>query len=847
MTERKCYTFSMHFWKSALVLFSVLFVSICALLASSQPSQAATSINSTFIVPVPTTTVGTIRHIRIDQSNGKIYLPTSSFTSLGHMSTDGTTFSVISYSPALATNTSSDFAVSNNQAYVSINGSGNSTLYRYDISGSIATFVASSTLTPGTTSLTLNDDGNVYVSKNSKVNVFDASLGFISSTTALNTPTRMAYGGGKLFYVSSAGRFARLILDGSGVAVSEVTDITIATGGPTSATIKGLAASSDGTALYYASNSTLGKISVASGATLWTRSISNIAGIDIDKTTGRIIVATTNGVISSYDPINPVTSVSASASSTNVVLNWTSGALDGDFTGVTIRRSTSGYPTSVLDGTAVTSTDVDTSLTDSSLDEGVYYYSFFNETSDGYYSQGATSTVTIDLPPEAPVLTAETTGNTAHLSWSVPASTESFVIRRSTDGFPTTYTDGTGVTTTNSSIINLTQTDLADGTYYYSIFAADSGGQHSAAGTASITIDTTGPTPPLLSATASSSNVSLSWDIPPTAISFLLRRDSSTFPTSITDGIAVTTTSLTSIVQIGLIDGHYYYSVFARDSYGNYSNAGTANIEIDTTGPSAPTSFAAIVSASDVHLTWSNPVDSDFASSLIRRSATTFPTSISEGINVTSTTATSYYDSSLADGTYYYSIFALDTLGNISIYATSSVRIDTYVPPIPASSGGGGGGAAAGSSVFTLPSAINVMSLFPPATNDIKTNTTVLPPSSKTLSPPNLNNTLEKNLSQTRPITIAKPTTTFTRNLRQGDRGADVKALQVFLNTHGYIIAKTGQGSPGKETTFFGEATAKAVKKFQETNRETILKPYNLEKGTGIFGTKMREILSNVE
>jgi len=43
----------------------------------------------------------------------------------------------------------------------------------------------------------------------------------------------------------------------------------------------------------------------------------------------------------------------------------------------------------------------------------------------------------------------------------------------------------------------------------------------------------------------------------------------------------------------------------------------------------------------------------------------------------------------------------------------------------------------------------------------------------------------------------------------------EVKALQKFFNTIGNTVAKTGPGSPGKETRKFGYNTLAAVKRFQ--------------------------------
>lgn len=81
----------------------------------------------------------------------------------------------------------------------------------------------------------------------------------------------------------------------------------------------------------------------------------------------------------------------------------------------------------------------------------------------------------------------------------------------------------------------------------------------------------------------------------------------------------------------------------------------------------------------------------------------------------------------------------------------------------------------------------------------------------------------------------------FKRNLKLGSRGADVKALQQFLNSHGFVISKSGVGRPGHETTIYGKSTAAAVIKFQEANAATILAPNNLKKGTGTFGIATRQ------
>ncbi len=74
--------------------------------------------------------------------------------------------------------------------------------------------------------------------------------------------------------------------------------------------------------------------------------------------------------------------------------------------------------------------------------------------------------------------------------------------------------------------------------------------------------------------------------------------------------------------------------------------------------------------------------------------------------------------------------------------------------------------------------------------------------------------------------------TVFTRDLSVGSVGADVLALQKFLNTHGYVIAHSGLGSSGNETNKFGAMTRVALAKFQ--------KAHGISPAAGNFGPMTR-------
>ncbi|ATC63708.1 hypothetical protein CMV30_06930 [Nibricoccus aquaticus] len=115
---------------------------------------------------------------------------------------------------------------------------------------------------------------------------------------------------------------------------------------------------------------------------------------------------------------------------------------------------------------------------------------------------------------------------------------------------------------------------------------------------------------------------------------------------------------------------------------GGYTSGQTYTI--DSTATSAPTNFSAVANGSTIALTWTNPAAGDFASSTLRRSSTAYPTSVTDGSSVASgLTGTSHNDTGLSDGAYYYSLFALDTAGNISGAAQATATVDTVAPTAP--------------------------------------------------------------------------------------------------------------------------------------------------------------------
>ncbi|MDB4978130.1 MAG: hypothetical protein JWM56_316 [Candidatus Peribacteria bacterium] len=167
-----------------------------------------------------------------------------------------------------------------------------------------------------------------------------------------------------------------------------------------------------------------------------------IAGIWVDANGYIYAVSSNGGLIKRFtQTIDPPTAVTATEGATSISLSWTN-ATNAQFDSVSIRRSTSSYPATVTDGTAVTSGLTGTSFTDTGLTGGRYYYSLFTKDISGNYSEAANVSGVIhnacflkaywqmDATPETPVDATGNgytgsvagTGSTPSLSTDVPTT-----------------------------------------------------------------------------------------------------------------------------------------------------------------------------------------------------------------------------------------------------------------------------------------------------------------------------------------------------------------------------------------------------------------------------------------
>ncbi|MES2023148.1 MAG: peptidoglycan-binding domain-containing protein [Patescibacteria group bacterium] len=277
------------------------------------------------------------------------------------------------------------------------------------------------------------------------------------------------------------------------------------------------------------------------------------------------------------------------------------------------------------------------------------------------------------------------------------------------------------------------------------------------------------------------------------------------------------TWSATYTMISGDTEGVVPFTIDATDLASNptstTSTTDASTVTFDKTAPSI-SNVSATPSTTTATITWTT--DTSSSSKILYGTTDSYGSMTTEsdtGAGVTSHTV--IISGLLPCTTYHYAVYSVDTSGNATTgtdntFTTSgcSSGSEESQPIIPPRGNGG----------RLIP---------PPATTtptEARTVTTTLQPS------------IVKKVS---PIF-------FKLRMQVGSKGEEVKRLQEFLNTHGYIVATTGAGSIGHETTSFEAATKNALMKLQQDHFSEILTPQGLKGPTGIFAKWSKDYANSV-
>ncbi|MEW6026546.1 MAG: fibronectin type III domain-containing protein [Planctomycetota bacterium] len=415
------------------------------------------------------------------------------------------------------------------------------------------------------------------------------------------------------------------------------------------------ATTTDGTLL----SGTLNRNSVGTGiATFDDLSIAAQGSYSLYATTGLITATSVSFTILPTLPSAPSGLTATAISPTAISLTWTDNA--NNESGFRIERFISGSWQEIYAAGANAVTYTNNGLT------GNTFYNYrvraYNAAGNSGYSNEASATTPM-APPAAPtnLVTNTVTASSIALEWVDNATNEEgFKLERSTNG--TTYNLRT---TPAPDAGSFNDTGLTENTtYWYRIYAFNSGGNSGYAGPISVTTLLPLPSAPsgLNATAASSSQINLNWaDNSSNESGFKLERSDNggaTYPTTYTLSAGATTYSNTGLNPATT----YYYRVLAYNATGNssYSNVISATtFEVPPVTPTNLTISATLYNS--VTLTWTDTSNNETGFKLERKTgAGSFGQIATPTAN-----ATTYTDNTVSANTNYtYRIRAYNEAGN---------------------------------------------------------------------------------------------------------------------------------------------------------------------------------------
>ena len=313
----------------------------------------------------------------------------------------------------------------------------------------------------------------------------------------------------------------------------------------------------------------------------------------INATSG---ASTPSTVVGATTLLAPVVNFNATAAlATEMDLSWTS---IPDATYFKIERSLNGTTWSAITATYAGSNDT---YTDTGLTAATSYYYRISAIDASGTSATTTSTVAATFPA-APVVTAAVISPTAiTLNWVNVATATAYKVEQSTNG-------GTTWTTLTSSLSGTPDalTGLNPNTpYTFRVSGINATGGVSAP-SAPVTATTLVVSPMgLAAATASMTEVDLSWVAVTGATAYKI--DYSLNGTTWTTISSTVPSTATTYANTGLVAGTTYDYRISTVASGGTSTPSTGTVSAVTL-PAAPTVVPAVISASEIDLSWNAPL-----------------------------------------------------------------------------------------------------------------------------------------------------------------------------------------------------------------------------------------------
>jgi fibronectin type 3 domain-containing protein len=374
-------------------------------------------------------------------------------------------------------------------------------------------------------------------------------------------------------------------------------------------------------------------------------------------------------------PIAPVLVVTTGTSSAS--LFWSTPANGGSaITGYNVYRGTAPGAETLLAGVSATTT----SYSDAGLAPGTtdyYEVTAVNGVGESAPSNEQAGTIAATAP-SAPVLSASIGASSVSLSWTTPANGGSPLIgynvyRGSLSGAETLLASVGPTTTTYNDA------GLAPGTtHYYEVTAVNGVGESAPSNEQAGTIAATVPSAPVLSATAGTNSVSLTWTTPANGGSALtgynVYRGTASGAETMLARVGVTASYTDTAMAPGTTE---YYEVTAVNGVGNSATSNEKSAAMGGTVPGAPT-LSLTGGADSVGLSWSTPPNGGLALTgfKVYRGSSSGRETLLVAVGPATT---GYTNSGLVPGTtYYYEVTATNSVGEGARSTERSITIRRY-------------------------------------------------------------------------------------------------------------------------------------------------------------------------